>query len=626
MAFLVGLIFSVSLLVFPTIATPLPPVADFTYTPEAPILGNVVVFDASASYDPDGTIESYRWDFGDSNIITVPDPVAHHNYTAIGTYNVTLTVTDNDSLTDTTWDTVTVRDYPVAYFTYSPATPIMGETVTFNASLSTPNGGTIVSYAWDFGDSNITVAGAVITHTYTAPENYTATLNVTDSEGLWDTESKSITVIDYPVAVFTYSPERPIVGETVTFNASLSTPNGGTITSYFWDFGDDTNETGITVTHVYTATGERTVTLNITDSEGLTDTAQDTFTVRDYPVAFFEYEPTLPLVDETVTFNASLSTSDGGTIVSYAWDFGDSNITVAGAVITHTYTAFGTYNVNLTITDSEDLTDTFLDTIRILIAPVASFTHSPAQPIFNETVVFDASASYDPDGSIESYRWDFGDSTIITVPDPVTHHKYIAEGTYNVTLTLTDDDGLTDTVWKLVTVYTFVYVHDVAITNVTTSANEVYLGQAVDITVVARNEGNSVETFNVTVYYGNTKVETKTVEYALPGNETTLMFSWNTTGVTPCNNYTIKANATIIGFVDANPANSEFINGQVKVKILRDVNGDGSVSVADMVLVDIALGSQPGEPYWNPQADVNFDGSASVADMVEIDIHLGETC
>jgi len=112
-AFLVGLIFSVSLLAFPAIA-PLPPVADFTYTPEAPILGDVVFFNASASYDPDGSIVSYRWNFGDgATKIYVKDvnltDTTTHTYAETGTYNVTLTVTDNEGFKATFEVMVVVR-------------------------------------------------------------------------------------------------------------------------------------------------------------------------------------------------------------------------------------------------------------------------------------------------------------------------------------------------------------------------------------------------------------------------------------------------------------------------------------------------------------------------------------
>jgi len=85
---------------------------------------------------------------------------------------------------------------PVANFTWSPIKPLENETVTFDASASTPNGGFIVNYTWNFGDGTplVNETDPTATHKYTTAGTYTVTLNVTDSQGLWDTESKSITV------------------------------------------------------------------------------------------------------------------------------------------------------------------------------------------------------------------------------------------------------------------------------------------------------------------------------------------------------------------------------------------------------------------------------------------------
>jgi PKD repeat protein len=108
--FLVALVCSVILLVNPVASSPSSPVASFTYTPSAPIFGQVIIFNASASYDPDGgNISSYGWDFDDGTVYTVDEPVATHNYTSIGDYNVTLTVTDDEAETDTIWQIVKVR-------------------------------------------------------------------------------------------------------------------------------------------------------------------------------------------------------------------------------------------------------------------------------------------------------------------------------------------------------------------------------------------------------------------------------------------------------------------------------------------------------------------------------------
>ncbi|MEM2971066.1 MAG: PKD domain-containing protein [Candidatus Bathyarchaeia archaeon] len=255
---------------------PQPPVASFVFNPQNPEVGQIVTFDASASYDSDGYIVNYTWNFGDGTpVVTENDPITTHAYADYGNFTVKLTVVDNSSLTGEITSVIHVCQRPTASFTFSPQEPLVDETVVFDASASTPDGGTIISYTWDFGDGNVTtVSEPVITHAYAYYGTYTVTLNVTDSEGKWDTDSQTITVEKAPVADFCWAPLYPQRGETVTFDASASTPNGGTIVSYTWDFGDGniTTVSQPTITHVYSATGDYLVTLNVTDSEGRWDT------------------------------------------------------------------------------------------------------------------------------------------------------------------------------------------------------------------------------------------------------------------------------------------------------------------------------------------------------------------
>ncbi|NIP54376.1 MAG: hypothetical protein GWO26_20795, partial [Phycisphaerae bacterium] len=177
----------------------------------------------------------------------------------------------------------------------------------------------------------------------------------------------------------------------------------------------------------------------------------------------------------------------------------------------------------------------------------------------------------------------FGDGNV-TVAGAVITHTYTVENPYNVALTVTDDDGLTDTVSKLVTVYTFLYVHDVAITSVTPSATEVYVGRIVNITVVAKNEGTTepvgydgpVESFNVTVYYNAISIGTQPVIDLLPGSDITLTFTWNTTGLCPCCNYTINATATQVPG-ETETTDNTLVDGTIKLRLIGDVNGNGFV-------------------------------------------------
>jgi PKD repeat protein len=175
---------------------PLPPEAYFTFSPTSPEVGQNVTFDASNSSDPDGTIVNYFWSFGDGETENQTGGVTTvHSYTSEGSYNITLTVTDNDQLTNTTAKSITVspppKEAPEASFTYSPLNPEVNETITFNASGSSDPDGTIINYMWDFGDGT-TGAGITATHSYTLNGNYTVALTVTDNDNLIATTTKTI--------------------------------------------------------------------------------------------------------------------------------------------------------------------------------------------------------------------------------------------------------------------------------------------------------------------------------------------------------------------------------------------------------------------------------------------------
>ncbi|MBX2819804.1 MAG: PKD domain-containing protein [Rhodothermaceae bacterium] len=173
-----------------------------------------------------------------------------------------------------------------------------------------------------------------------------------------------------PVASFTLSPDMGIAPLEVSVDASASTPpDGATITSYAWDFGDSNAGSGETTTHTYTTAGTFTVTLTVTDSNGNSDSATDTIEISDPPaddpVAIFTSTPDEGEAPLEVSFDASGSMPpDGATITDYNWDFGDSN-SGTGETTSHTYTTAGTFTVTLTVTDSNGNTGSATSTITV---------------------------------------------------------------------------------------------------------------------------------------------------------------------------------------------------------------------------------------------------------------------
>ncbi len=417
------------------------PIADFSASASTVYTGEIIDFDASASYDPDGYITSYFWDFGDGN--TGSGVTVSHSYVDDGEYLVTLRVVDDDGAAGSKKASITVKNRPpVADLTASATIVDKKETVTFDASPSYDPDGTIVAYSWDFGDGT-TATGVSVSHSYPESGAYIVTLTVTDDDGATDTTTTAKTVRNKsPVAIFTESVETVYTDDSIIFNAAESYDPDGTIVSYSWDFGDGTTATGIIVSRAYEDNGSYVVTLTVTDNDGATDSADATMIVMNrQPVALFAATAETVNIDESISFDASESYDPDGTIVSYSWDFGDGT-TATGVSVQHVYSQDGTYTVTLTVTDDDGATDTTSKTKTVLNrVPIASFTESAETVSSDESIHFDASESYDPDGTIVAYSWDFGDGT--TATGVAVDHAYEDDGIYTVTLTVTDDDGAT---------------------------------------------------------------------------------------------------------------------------------------------------------------------------------------
>lgn len=347
--------------------------------------------------------------------------------------------TSGDGMDTATYD-VTVANFnqpPVADIS-GPSTANEGVSVAFDGSGSADPDGSIVSYDWDFGDGSAG-SGVTVNHVFAAG-NYTVTLTVMDDDGDTDSTSLPITIDANaaPVAVIS-APASELAGVAVAFDGSGSSDSDGIIKNYDWEFGDGSGGSGVNVTHVY-AKGNYNVTLTITDDKGRQDSATVaiSITTSQPPVANIA-APLVAAVGEMVSFDASGSSDPDGTIVSYDWDFGDGS-TGSGVSAQHSFVA-GSYNVTLTVTDDQGDTDSASVMIKINQAPVAAIT-GPSTGTQGTQLSFDASASSDSDGSIVSYAWDFGDGG--TGSGVTVNHAFVI-GDYSVVLTVTDDNGASDT-------------------------------------------------------------------------------------------------------------------------------------------------------------------------------------
>lgn len=167
-------------------------------------------------------------------------------------------------------------------------------------------------------------------------------------------------------------------------------------------------------------------------------------------------------------------------------------------------------------------------------------------------------------------------------------------------------------------------VVDVAVIDVT-APSYTYPGWTVNIDVTAANYGTENASFSVTLYYGSNVIGVLPVNDLEPSMTLVLHFSWDTTGVPSCANYTLKAEATILPF-ETNTANNTFNDGEIRIRLFADLDGNDNVDLSDAVILAAAAGSYVGHPRWNPEADLNQNGNVNVFDAVIFSRNVGTSC
>ncbi|MCC7430189.1 PKD domain-containing protein [bacterium] len=411
-----------------------------------------LIFNASASVSDGPKINFYLWDFGDGT--TAKGILTKHAFKKAGTYNVKLTVKSGEMPCNQNSETVNVfvNEPPTAKIT-APKIAATNENIVFDGTLSKDFDGKISKFEWNFGDGT-NAEGSKTTKSFEKAGKYFVKLKVYDSSNLKNNSGETqtwITVNAQPKALLE---GKSVVAtdENVSFNASKSYDTDGKITDYFWDFGDGTTKNGKETKHSYKKAGTYNVTLRVTDdSNAANDSDEKTFQVRVnfQPVADAGTNKTVN--SSKVEFDGSFSQDKDDEITSYFWDFGDKT-TAQGKIISHVYRFSGTYTVKLTVTDASNVKNSkSADEITVFVnSPPIADAGKEQVVSFGEKVFFDGSFSQDVDGKIKSYEWELGNNTKLT--GEKVSFDFKKEGTYQVSLKVTDNDGATDIHYTEVTV------------------------------------------------------------------------------------------------------------------------------------------------------------------------------
>jgi parallel beta-helix repeat protein len=243
-----------------------------------------------------------------------------------------------------------------------------------------------------------------------------------------------------PIAGFTWTPLIPTVGEPVTFNASASMPIGGEIVNYEWNFGGGNYASGMIVTYRYSSAGTFTVTLKVSDSEGLWDIEQKRIEVKAPRVTISPLSASL-IVDKSVTFTSTVS--GGYPPYSYQWYLNGSLVSGAtSSTWTFTPLSIGTHKVYLKVTDiygnvaiSDTATITVASQLAVSISPIS------ASIFIGQSVTFTSNTSggYTP----YTYQWFLNGSPVSGATSDAWTFTSTTSGIYHVYLNVTDGKGNT---------------------------------------------------------------------------------------------------------------------------------------------------------------------------------------
>ena len=309
----------------------------------------------------------------------------------------------------------------------------IGESIDLS-DLSTAGASAIESWTWDFGDGTNSIEQNP-THTYAISGTYNITLTIQAFDGSSDFEVKPAYIIVHslPEVSFTVNSGGCAVPLDVTFNNSSAS---GASIEYSWDFGNGQSSTDFSPAGIsYTAAGGYTIILEVTNT-ATNCVNSDTLdiTVNDFS-AGMNAPDTACVGDPVQIDNASTAGSN-----SWDWSFGDGGISSLENNV-HVYATSGTYTINLDAGNSgAGCSDVATQNIVVLPLPIPTFTSStnlgcaPLDVDFTNTSI---------DGV--NYAWNFGNGNVFVGENPPTE-QYSSNGFYDVSLTMTDTNGCSNTI------------------------------------------------------------------------------------------------------------------------------------------------------------------------------------
>ncbi len=374
-----------------------------------------------------GNILSYSWNFGDGTATVQSNPT--HSYTTTSTFTVTLIATSNNSCRDTISYPITVYPLPVANFTALDACQNSAIDFYDNSSISS---GSIAQWSWNLGDGTSSTLDEP-THNYATSGTFNVLLNITSDQGCISTYTQNVNIFPMPQVAFTAN--EPCFGTATHFYNQSSVAGGGAYTTS-WDFGNGQTSALYNPIITFNSTGSQNITLTVTSANGCVSTLTQPAMIHGLPIALFNGNDNCL---GHVTEFTDQSVANDGNIASWNWTFGD-NSSSSISEPDHMYMTTGQFNVGLAITTTYGCSDQTARGINIWDVPAPQVAANDAC-LHDSVSMADISAV---DSSLVlTYNWDMGDGTSSTLATPM--HTYTQYGTYDITVTVVNQHGCSNT-------------------------------------------------------------------------------------------------------------------------------------------------------------------------------------
>jgi PKD repeat protein len=398
-------------------------------------------FSARATTDGDDSTLRYLWDFGDG--YKAQGVEATHTYRKSGRYAVTLTVDDGRRQSNSVQKIVhefRLFRYPTAQFS-APTFAEPNKPIFLDARQSVAPDGKITRYKW-FVDDREVAEGDTATITISEAGDHTLKVLVQDDSGFEEAQSiltKKIHLNFSPAPKWSASALVATPNQFITFDASRSSDKDGKVRQFLWQFADGSTAKGAIVKKQFTAAGVQSFTLTIDDGQGFENSkqsAQGQVLINSSPIAVTE--TTIRSNSRRVLLDASKSYDIDKHALSFEWLFPDGS-TNSNATFFWDAPSDGVHFITLTIDDGQSLANSKIsESVKVLInRPPVAVVDSLVEACTGQTILFNGSRSYDPDGDALKFLWDFGDGKTSSETDPA--HTYIKPGQYSVVLKV--DDG-----------------------------------------------------------------------------------------------------------------------------------------------------------------------------------------